>query len=178
MNKKELYAFLEEKGIETEITEHEAAYTVSDLDRIDLPHPETIAKNLFLRDQKKRNYYILTVREDAEVDLKRFGKECGGGHLSFGSEDDLMSILGLRKGSVTPFGILNDTQRVTHLWLDSAFRNGKVSVHPNENTAMVCLKTEDLERLVNYPDINDRASCFTGNDLTAGTTASSLPQRV
>ena len=38
--------------------------------------------------------------------------------------------------------------------------------------------TNPISNWVNYPDINDRASCFTGNDLTAGTTVSSLPQRV
>ena len=148
MDKQEVYALLEEKGIDTEITEHEAAFTVEQLDRLGLPHPETMAKNLFLRDQKKRNYYVLTVREDAEVDLKRFGKACGGGHLSFGSEEDLKRILGLEKGSVTPFGLLNDGDRVTHLWLDRRFRDGRVSVHPNENTATVCLRTADLEALI------------------------------
>ncbi len=148
MDKQELYRFLREKAIQTEITEHEAAYTVEDIERLDLPHPETIAKNLFLRDQKKRNYYVLTVREDVQVDLKRFGRECGGGHLSFGSEEDLQRILGLKKGSVTPFGILNDSGHVTHLWLDSGFRDRYVSIHPNENTAMVCLRTEDLAELI------------------------------
>ena len=61
------------------------------------------------------------------------------------------------------------------------FRYG--AMNSGKTTALIQVAYNYEERgmrvlLVNYPGINDRASCFTGNDLTAGTTASSLPQRV
>lgn len=62
MNKEEIYAFLDECQIAYEDFEHPAVYTVEQADALNLPYPEAGAKNLFLRDDKKQNYYLLTVR--------------------------------------------------------------------------------------------------------------------
>ena len=66
--------------------------------------------------------------------------------MSFASENDLENILELKPGSVTPLGLLNDKERKTVFYLDSDFvsPNGLIGVHPNDNTATVWLKTDDL----------------------------------
>ena len=69
MNKQEIYDFLNKKGIWHETTEHAAVYHVAELAGIDIPYPEADAKNLFVRDDKKRNYYLITLKGD---DLKAF----------------------------------------------------------------------------------------------------------
>ena len=56
MNKQELYQFLDEQKIEYSVIEHAPVYTVEEAEKLCLPHPEAGAKNLFLRDDKKRNY--------------------------------------------------------------------------------------------------------------------------
>ena len=56
MDKQEIYDFIKNKKIWYEITEHEKAFTMEDLSKIDLPYPEYDAKNVFVRDDKKRNY--------------------------------------------------------------------------------------------------------------------------
>lgn len=78
---------------------------------MDIPYPEADAKNLFVRDDKKRNYYLITVKGDKKVDLKEFRKKNNTRPLRFASENDLMDILGLIPGAVTPLGILNDEER-------------------------------------------------------------------
>ena len=65
-------------------------------------------KNLFLRDDKKRHYYLVVVKKDKAVDLKGLRALLGSRPLSFASEQDLSRCLGLPKGAVTPLGILND----------------------------------------------------------------------
>ena len=82
---------------------------------IHLPHPEWDAKNLFVRDDKKRNYYLIAVKGDKRVDLKEFRRQHGLRGLSFASADDLLAILGLIPGAVSPLGVLNDTQRRVHV---------------------------------------------------------------
>ena len=62
MNKQEIYAFLAAKGLWQEITEHRAVYTMAELSDIAVPYPEADAKNLFVRDDKKQNYYLITVK--------------------------------------------------------------------------------------------------------------------
>lgn len=144
MHKQEIYAFLKNRNIWHEITEHGAVYNMEDLSHVQLPYPEADAKNLFVRDDKKRNYYLITVTSEKRVDLKEFRNKYGTAKLSFASADDLMAIMCLIPGAVTPLGLLNDSECRAKLFLDSTFAGGLIGVHPNDNTATVWLKTDDL----------------------------------
>lgn len=106
MNKQEIYKFLNDKNIWHEITEHKAVFNMAELSEIDIPYPEADAKNLFVRDDKKRNYYLITVKGDKKVDLKEFRKNNNTRALSFALQNDLMDILNLIPGSVTSLGVL------------------------------------------------------------------------
>ena len=150
MNKQEIYKFLNDKNIWHEITEHKAVFNMAELSEIDIPYPEADAKNLFVRDDKKRNYYLITVKGDKRVDLKEFRKNNNTRALSFASENDLMDIMNLIPGSVTPLGMLNDKEMKVKLFLDKEFIEspGMIGVHPNDNTATVWLKIEDLINII------------------------------
>ena len=148
MNKQEIYAHLTALNIPFEVTEHEAVYTMEELNRISLAHPEAEAKNLFVRDDKKQHYYMITVPGEKRVDLKLFQKQQGLRKLSFGSADDLMALLGLISGAVSPLGLLNDENHLGTLYLDRAFENHLISIHPYDNTATVCLQTADLVQIL------------------------------
>ena len=147
MDKAETLAYLTAQGIAYEVTEHPAVYNMEEAARVALPYPEADAKNLFVRDDKKRHYYMITVRGDKRVDLKAFRKQYGLRSLSFASPDELMEILGLVPGAVTPLGLLNDQERKVELFLDTEF-TGRIGVHPNDNTATVWMDTQDLVRLL------------------------------
>lgn len=145
MNKQEVYDFLTSRGIEYEVTENGAVFNMEEMSHVELPHQEADAKNLFVRDDKKRNYYLITVRGDKRVDLKKFREEHSTRQLSFASENDLMSLLDLIPGAVTPLGILNDSEKKVKLFLDEELlKCGLIGVHPNDNTATVWLKTTEL----------------------------------
>ena len=150
MNKDEILTLLREKGIPFEYAGHRAVYNMEEMREVHLPHPEAEAKNLFVRDDKKRNYYLITVRGEKRIDLKKFQSDQGTRRLSFASDDDLMSILGLTPGAVSPFGLLNDSEHRTVFFIDREFTDADalIGVHPNENTATVWLKTSDLIRLI------------------------------
>lgn len=148
MNKQEIYEFLNARGISYEITEHPAVYNMEELAEITMPYPEWDAKNLFVRDDKKQNYYLITVRGDKRVNLKEFRRNHGLRNLSFASADDLSEILGLIPGAVTPLGLLNDENRRVCFYLDKEFAGNMIGVHPNDNTATVWLKSDDLLALV------------------------------
>jgi len=150
MNKQEIYDYLKEKNIWHEITEHEAVYNMKELSQIDIPYPEGDAKNLFLRDDKKRNYYIITVKGYKRVNLKEFREKNNTRSLSFASENDLMRVMNLIPGSVTPLGILNDKEIKVEVFIDKDFIEspGLIGIHPNDNTATVWLKTEDLINVI------------------------------
>lgn len=150
MNKQEIYDFIKSKNIWHEITEHKAVFNMNELSEIEVPYPEYDAKNLFVRDDKKRNYYLITVKGDKKVDLKEFRRQNNTRPLSFASEQELMSIMNLIAGSVTPLGMLNDKELKVAFYLDKDFLNGKqiIGIHPNENTATLWLKVEDLISII------------------------------
>ena len=150
MNKKEVYDFIKARNIWYEVTEHEAVFTMEEASKIKVPYPEYEAKNLFVRDDKKRHYYLITVRGDKRVNLKEFKNKYKTRNLSFASEEDLFNIMNLRKGSVTPMGLLNDKELRVSFYLDKEFMGDKgiIGVHPNENTAALWLKTEELIAII------------------------------
>ena len=148
MNKEATYQYLSEHGIRYEITEHKAVFNMEELDGVELPYPECDAKNLFVRDDKKKNYYLITVKGDKRVDLKVFRKNHGLRTLSFASAEELKTILKLTPGSVTPLGILNDENLRVRFFLDVEFMGGLIGVHPNDNTATVWMQAADLVQLI------------------------------
>lgn len=156
----DVIALLRDRWIGFEETRHGPVYTVDEMLALDMPHPESIAKNLFLRDDKKRSYYLVVCREDRRVDLKALRAVIGSRPLSMASEDDLMSILGLTRGSVTPFGLLNDPDGRVELVVDSYFRDSIMGVHPNDNTCTLWIRTDDLISIV-----GDRCRSWTFHDL-------------
>ena len=150
MNKQEIYVFLKEKNIEHEITEHAAVFNMEEVAQIELPYPEAEAKNLFVRDDKKRNFYLITVKGSKRVDLKQFKKEHGTRSLQFASAEMLMDMMGLIPGAVTPMGLLNDDECRITWFMDKEFidSDGLIGVHPNSNDATVWLKASDLTKLI------------------------------
>lgn len=150
MDKIQLCEFLNLKQVNYEITEHQAVFSMSELNKIDLPYPESQARNLFLRDDKKEHYYLITVKGDKKVDLKDFKRKHNTRHLTFASPEDLFRLLKSTPGSVTPLGLLNDQDKKSEFYLDKAFfdGNGIIGCHPNDNTATVWIKSEDLTKLI------------------------------
>ena len=128
--KEEVKVFLKEKRIPFRWVEHKAVYTIEEMEELGLEKMEETAKNLFLRDQKGKNHFLVV-------------------RLSFASEERLEKYLGLKKGAVTPLGILNDTACAVKVFLDRDFlEKEEIGVHPNDNTASVYLKTADLMQII------------------------------
>ncbi len=146
--KKEIYALLDERGIEYEAIEHEAVYNMEEADALNLPHREAGSKNLFIRDDKKRNYYVVVIPEDDRLDLKALREKLQSRPLKFCQEHELMELMGLIPGQVTPFGTLNDKEHKVKVIFDEYFRNGLMDAHPNDNTATLILKTQDVVRVL------------------------------
>lgn len=148
LTKEQTCEALRAMGIEFERVDHPAVYNMAETAELTLPHPEGEAKNLFLRDDRREQYFLLTVRGDRRVDLKEFRRAHQTRPLKFASEEELSSLLGLIPGAVTPLGVLNDEARRVKFFLDRAFAGGLAGVHPNDNTATLWLRAEDLIRIV------------------------------
>ena len=147
--KEEIKAFLEKENIPFEWVEHKAVFTIEEMEELGLEDMQDIAKNLFLRDQKGKRHFLVVIRANKQANLKDLGEKLGVGKLSFASEERLEKYMGLKKGAVTPLGVLNDTSSSVEVFFDKDFvEMDKIGVHPNDNTASVYLKTEDLLHII------------------------------
>jgi Ala-tRNA(Pro) deacylase len=77
------------------VSEHPAVYTIEDMDGLELSKRGEVCKNLFLRDAKGRRYFLLVLRKEKQANLKQLAAQLATAHLSFASEERLMSVLKL-----------------------------------------------------------------------------------
>ena len=143
MTEDQLYALLEQRGIAYETYHHEAVRTVAEADLL-VPRLGIPTKNLFLRDDKKRQFFLVVAHEDTQVDLKHLHKQLGSRRLSFASAEMLADKLGLEQGSVTPFGIFNDAAHEVTLVFDERLAHQRFDAHPMVNTATMFSEMDDV----------------------------------
>lgn len=147
ISEQDLYDLLEREGVPYELHRHPAVFTVEAAEALGLPGGAVPLKNLFLRDDKHRGYWLVSMPAAKPLDLKRLRVLLGSRRLSFASEADLEQRLGVRGGSVTPLAILNDDSRSIPLVMDEEVRGLRVHAHPLVNTATIYLAAADVERL-------------------------------
>ncbi|RWF61612.1 prolyl-tRNA synthetase associated domain-containing protein [Mesorhizobium sp. M4B.F.Ca.ET.190.01.1.1] len=145
----ELNAFLADLGIGVSTIRHPPLYTVADSQALRGEIAGGHTKNLFLKD-KKDNFFLVTVDEEAEVDLKQIHHLIGAaGRVSFGKPEMLMELLGVIPGAVTVFGLINDGERRVKVFLDQELMSHAViNAHPLTNEATTSIASADLVRFV------------------------------
>lgn len=141
-------AALKAAGVQFTLAEHRRADSIEDVVALGLPDIDKVAKNLFVRDDKKLNYYVLTVKQDRAVSLRSVQEKMGSRKLSFADAEDLAAYLGVEHGSVSPLGYMNDTGKKIKFVLDAEFKGQTIGVHPNDNTATVWLAADDVISLI------------------------------
>ena len=123
---------------------------MNDLKRVSLKYQNYDGKNIFLRDDKKENYYLVMVLGNKKIDLKKFRIENGLRHLNFASDGELCNYLKLISGAVTPLGLLNDKDKVVKFYMDENFFKDPfiIGVHPNDNSATNWLNVNDFVSII------------------------------
>ena len=151
MNEKRKIVFdtLDNLKIKYEVIEHKPINTIEELDALNIDPNKEVVKNLFLCDDKKRRFFLISMSKEKTVNLKELRVMLDSRPLSFVSEDRLKSMLKLQKGEVTPFGILNDAEKKVEVIFDEDIESfNRVGVHPNDNTAMVWISPNDLKDVI------------------------------
>lgn len=141
-------AILDALGAEYVLHTHPPLRTVADSQQLRGEIEGVHIKNLYLRDNKKKNYLVVA-EESRAIDLKNLGQEIGASRLSFGSADRLMEFLGVRPGAVSPLTLVNDKERRVHLVIDRAVTSAnRVNVHPLVNDKTLTLSITGLQQML------------------------------
>ena len=117
-------------GVAQTTHDHPAVFRVEEGLELKAALPGAHTKNLFLKD-KKGKLWLISAR------------------LSFGTETLLWETLGVRPGSVTALGLINDPeQRVTFVLDQALWDAGVVNFHPLINTATTALAQAEFRRFL------------------------------
>lgn len=144
-----VYEFLDELGIDYVYLDHEEEYSMGDAEEADEAIGVVGAKNVFLRDKKRRHYFLILVNGTKRIDLKQIGELTGIKKLTFCHEDDLEEVLGLTPGAVTPFGLLNDSDGRVQLIIDESLQDEELfAMHPCVNTVTIRMSNQDFMNTV------------------------------
>ena len=146
-----LYQLLDELHIAYEYIEHPPAPTIEIAKQYWAGHDAQHCKNLFFRNHKGNRHYLVILNCDRDMAIHDIEKQLHQGKLSFASEVRMDKYLGVKPGSVTPFGLINDTEHHVTVFLDHTLQQAeKLSFHPCINTASLIIKREDLIKFFDY----------------------------
>ncbi len=144
MTPQELLDRLDELGLETTTHRHPPVFTVEESKKLRGDLPGGHCKSLFLKD-KKGALWLVVALEDKAVDMKGLRRRIGSAQLSFGRPELLTEVLGVEPGSVTPFGLVNDTAGRVNVVLDKGMmENSLLNYHPLSNDATTTIGPRDL----------------------------------
>lgn len=146
-----VYDLLEQLGTSYKRYEHPPVYTVDEAKQYWQDIEGAHSKNLFLRNNKGSQHYLVILEESKKADIKDLSAKLAAGKLSFASERRLMEYLGLETGAVSPFGLINDQKKAVTVAVDRDLKKaGTVNFHPNVNTATVSLSFGDFEKFLEH----------------------------
>ncbi|MBK7319209.1 prolyl-tRNA synthetase associated domain-containing protein [Candidatus Villigracilis affinis] len=147
ITEKEFLEFMDANGFLYERLEHPAVFTCAEADLHHAGVEAVSTKNLFLCDKKARRFFLAVTTCEKTVKLDELTSQLGVAHLRFGSEENLMRLLGVTRGSVTMMGLANDSEHAVELWIDDEIWRGEQFLcHPLVNTATLILSKAELQR--------------------------------
>lgn len=138
-----VFDFLQQQGIEYSFYEHPEAPTIEIASRYWRADGSKHCKNLFFRNHKGNRHYLVVFDSAQSLAIHDLEQRLKQGKLSFASEQRMERYLGLKPGSVSPFGLINDAENHVHLFLDENLLNyPSLSFHPNDNRATVVISQQ------------------------------------
>jgi Ala-tRNA(Pro) deacylase len=148
---KELYVLLEKLSVEFEYHEHPPVATIEDAKIHWRDFNSGRCKNIFFRNHKGNRHYLVILEHLRQLNIRDLEKRLKQGKLTFASDQRLKKYLGVKPGSVSPFGLINDKAHHVHLFIDEKLNDfERLSFHPNINTASLVISKSDFLKFMNY----------------------------
>ncbi len=144
-----VHDYLVSNGYTYETYSHEPVYTVEEAKIYSGHIPAQHCKNLFLRNRRGNQHFLIIMPEDQAFDIKAFGDKHDIIKPSFASKERLYEHLGVQPGSVSVFGLLYDTRRQVQVYISPAFKEDqKISFHPCSNDETLVLEYRDVMKFI------------------------------
>jgi len=147
----DLYKLFSRLGIQFEYHEHPAVATIEDAKIHWKDYNSGRCKNIFFRNHKGDKHYLVILEHLRQLDIHDLEKRLKQGKISFASDQRLKKYLGVEPGSVSPFGLINDTEKHVHLFIDEKLKDfERLTFHPNVNTASLIISKSDFLKFLDF----------------------------
>mgnify|MGYP001317134119 CR=1 FL=1 len=144
----DLFARLKALDIETETHSHPPVYSVEESRCLRGDLPGTHCKTLLFND-KKAALWLCVVEESRRLNIRALSDALGAARLSFARPEIVEKYLGIEPGAVTPFALINDTDAVINVALDSDVMAAEIAYfHPLINDRTTAIAPADLRRFI------------------------------
>jgi Ala-tRNA(Pro) deacylase len=148
---KELYGLFKQLGIECEYHEHPPLATIEDAKIHWENYNSGRCKNIFFRNHKGDRHYLVVLEHLRQLNIRDLEQRLKQGKLTFASDIRLKKYLGVEPGSVSPFGLINDSEKHVHLFIDEKLKEfDRLTFHPNINTASLVISTSDFIKFLQF----------------------------
>ena len=148
LSEQEILQLLEKHHINYIVRKHEPIFTVAEGEALGLPNVQAAVKSLLLTDDKHQSFYLVVMPLDKRLDLKELRAKIGSRRLTMASAEELMQLLQLSPGAVTPLGLLQDSEHKVQTFFDAELKENTIATHLDSNTATVWLKCQKLVHLL------------------------------
>ena len=148
LSEQEILQLLEKHHINYIVRKHEPIFTVAEGEALGLPNVQAAVKSLLLTDDKHQSFYLVVLPLDKRLDLKELRAKIGSRRLTMASAEELMRLLQLSPGAVTPFGLLQDVEHKGQTFFDAELKENTIATHLDSNTATVWRKCQKLVHLL------------------------------
>ena len=144
------YDFLDGLGVSYNRVDHDPAFHIETCHQVEAVLDAPIAKNLFLCNRQKTQFYLLLMEGDKVFKTKHLSAQLGCSRLSFADEGDLNRLLGVQPGSASLLCLLQDRESLVQLVLDRPLLGqAYLGLHPCRNTSTLRIAMADvLERVI------------------------------
>lgn len=145
----DLFEIFSQLKISVTTTVHEPVFTCEAANRVNSFLPGAHNKNLFLKN-KKGTFFLISMLDNKRLNIKTFSQEFGGGSLSFASDDQLISLLGVEPGHVTPFALINSAKIIQVILDKEMMEYELLNFHPLRNHMTTTISRHGFLQFLEY----------------------------
>ena len=140
-----VYDALDAMGIAYDAIEHEPAAHIDRCREVMRSLNATVVKNIFLCPRNRSRFYLLLMRPEAKLRTSDISAQAGASRLGFAPEDKLAELLHEKPGSISPMGLIFDSNHAVTVLVDDALRDdARLAFHPCDNTRSLAMSGADF----------------------------------
>ena len=139
------YDLLDSLEIEYQRVDHGEMPTIESCKEVDEALGVHICKTLLLSNRQKTDFYLVLMPGDKKFVTKELSAQLGTARLSFADGEYMEELLNITPGSLSVFGLMNDTDNRVRLIIDRDIVNEPTfAAHPCINTSSLKVKFSDI----------------------------------